>query len=66
MELSEPLVRNIVEQVLAQVGDWAPTNGAGPTKHRFGVFTSPHDAVEAARVAFEQLSERTIEDRKHR
>ena len=31
---------------------------------RHGIFTCPDEAVAAARAAFEQLQERTIEDRK--
>jgi aldehyde dehydrogenase len=31
---------------------------------RYGIFTCVDEAVKAARIAFEQLSERTIEDRK--
>ncbi len=65
MQINESLVRNVVEQVLAQVGNnRAATNGTNHKKNRFGIFTCPNEAVEAAHVAFEQLSERTIEDRK--
>ena len=65
MQLNENLVRSVVEQVLAQVGNnTVTTSGTGRQKNRFGVFTCPNEAVEAARKAFEQLSERTIEDRK--
>jgi len=64
MQINETLVRNVVEQVLAQVGNHTVANGAGPKKNRFGIFTCPHEAVEAAQVAFEQLSERSLEERK--
>ncbi len=69
MQINETLVRNVVEQVLAQVGNHRATgngsgNGTSQKKNRFGIFTCPNEAVEAAHEAFEQLSQRTIEDRK--
>ena len=65
MQINETIVRNVVEQVLAQVGsNTATTNGASHKQNRFGIFTCPNEAVEAAQEAFEQLSLRTIEDRK--
>ncbi len=64
MQASETLVRTVVEQVLAQMGNQSETQCGCSGKNRFGVFTCPDEAVKSARVAFEQLSERTIEDRK--
>ena len=65
MQATEQLVRSVVEQVLAQLGNGAPpaTGGRG-FSGRFGIFTCVNEAVTAATEAFEQLSERTIEDRK--
>ena len=65
MQATEELVRSVVEQVLAQLGNGTPpaTNGRGYSG-RFGIFTCVDEAVKAATEAFEQLSERTIEDRK--
>ncbi len=64
-KINADLVRNVVEQVLAQVGNkQSATNSSGQKKNRFGIFTCPHEAVEAAHEAFEQLSQRSIEDRK--
>ncbi|HTU24370.1 MAG TPA: aldehyde dehydrogenase family protein [Pirellulales bacterium] len=65
MQATEQLVRSVVEQVLAQLGGSVPpaTNGRG-FSGRFGIFTCVDEAVRAATEAFEQLSERTIEDRK--
>jgi aldehyde dehydrogenase len=63
MQINEALIRNVVAQVLAEVGRGAhaaPKSFAG----RFGIFTDPDEAVAAARQAFEQLQERSIEDRK--
>src|SRR3984957_14231715 len=65
MQATEQLVRSVVEQVLAQLGNGAPpaTGGRG-FSGRFGIFTCVNEAVAAATEAFEQLSQRTIEDRK--
>ncbi|HEX4144099.1 MAG TPA: aldehyde dehydrogenase family protein [Pirellulales bacterium] len=65
MQATEQLVRSVVEQVLAQLGNGAPpaSNGRG-FSGRFGIFTCVNEAVTAATEAFEQLSQRTIEDRK--
>ncbi len=65
MQATEQLVRSVVEQVLAQLGNGAPpaTGGRG-FSGRFGIFTCVNEAVTAATEAFERLSERSIEDRK--
>lgn len=63
MQLSETLIRSVVEQVLAEVGRAPVVNGSSHYG-RHGIFTDVHEAVAAARDAFEQLSERTMEDRK--
>jgi aldehyde dehydrogenase len=39
-------------------------SSGGSYAGRFGIFTCVDEAVKAARIAFEQLSERTIEDRR--
>ena len=65
MQASETLVRSVVQEVLAQLKGVAPASGNGRSfDRRFGVFTCVDEAVAAATRAFEQLSERTIEDRK--
>jgi aldehyde dehydrogenase len=68
MQVDETLVRSVVQQVLARLNNG---NGhvAGPVagrslEGRFGLFTDPHEAVLAAREAFERLSQRTMADRK--
>src|SRR5438270_6326937 len=65
MQINESLIRSVVAQVLAEVGR---SNGAPVAGKSFvgrnGVFTCPDEAVAAARDAFEQLQERSIEDRK--
>jgi aldehyde dehydrogenase len=63
MQVTEELIRSVVAQVLAEVGRSVPlhsTSFAG----RHGVFYDVAEAVAAAREAFEQLSERSLEDRR--
>jgi aldehyde dehydrogenase len=66
MQPTEELIRTVVEQVLANLGSarhGSATNGRS-YRGRFGVFTCVDQAVEAATQAFEELSERSIADRK--
>jgi len=64
MQATEALIRNVVEEVLAQLKT-APTPVAGArSAGRYGIFTSVDEAVAAATDAFEQLSTRTVADRK--
>ena len=62
MQFTEETIRNVVAQVLAEVGQAPPVAASHTGRH--GVFTCAQEAVAAARTAFEQLRERTIEDRK--
>jgi aldehyde dehydrogenase len=63
MQATEELIRTVVEQVLSQLGPKA--NGAPRSLGgRNGVFTSVDEAVAAATQAFDELSERTLADRK--
>jgi len=67
MQQTEDLIRNVVREVLAQMGKPAPAAAANGTPRyvgRRGVFTCVNEAVSAATDAFEQLSERPREDRK--
>lgn len=65
MQVDEALIRNVVEEVISRLGNGAPAGQIGSGyRGRFGLFTDPNEAVAAAREAFEQLSRRTIEDRK--
>jgi acyl-CoA reductase-like NAD-dependent aldehyde dehydrogenase len=80
MQATEELIKSVVEQVLTRMGGGQvggtpvgnaskasqvrmPVNGRGYSG-RFGVFTCVDQAVAAATEAFEQLSERSLEDRK--
>ncbi|HKD35295.1 MAG TPA: aldehyde dehydrogenase family protein [Pirellulales bacterium] len=63
MQATEELIRTVVQQVLSQLGpraNGAPRSFAG----RHGVFDCVDDAVAAATQAFDELSDRTIADRK--
>lgn len=64
MQVDEALIRNVVAQVLAEVGPQPPavTNGSHAGRH--GVFTCANEAIAAASEAYEQLCERGMEDRK--
>ena len=67
MQISETVVRNVVQEVLRRLGGDGTVASPGPNgSHvgRFGLFTDADAAVAAARDAFEQLSRRTIEDRR--
>ena len=62
MQLSEETIRSVVAQVLAEVGH-APAVSGGQHVGRRGVFSCANEAVAAAREAFEQLCDRSLEDR---
>ncbi|MGQ9576622.1 MAG: aldehyde dehydrogenase family protein [Thermoguttaceae bacterium] len=67
MQISETVIRNVVQEVLRRLSaDGAPTVALprGTQVGRFGLFSDPNEAVAAARDAFEQLSRRTLEDRR--
>lgn len=63
MQATEELIRSVVQEVLSKMGP-APTSACRTFDGRNGIFTCVDEAVAAARHAFEQLSERTVEDRK--
>ncbi|HEX4128449.1 MAG TPA: aldehyde dehydrogenase family protein [Pirellulales bacterium] len=64
MQATEELIRNVVQEVLSQMRKApAPSNGRS-LAGRHGVFTCVDEAVAAATEAFNQLSERTLAERK--
>lgn len=63
MQINETVIRDVVAQVLAEVGK-APMVSNNGYSGRYGIFTDVDEAVSAARDAFEQLSQRGMEDRK--
>jgi len=65
MQATEELIRTVVAQVLSQMGPAAaPARNGRSFGGRFGIFTCVDEAVAAATTAFEELSERTLADRK--
>lgn len=66
MQISEELIRSVVSQVIGEVraGQTTPTASTGAGTGRFGQFDCAKAAVSAARLAFEQLRQRPISDRK--
>ena len=69
MQFDENMIRNVVAQVLAEVGPIPRGPSSGPARAasaagRHGVFADADSAVTAARVAFEQFRGRSLEDRK--
>jgi aldehyde dehydrogenase len=66
MQATEELIRSVVQEVLSQMnGASSAAPSAGRSfAGRHGIFTCVDEAVVAATEAFEQLSERTIEERK--
>ena len=64
MQLDESTIRNVVAQVLAEVGNLPPASSTNGYSGRHGIFTNVDEAVAAATEAFEQLSRRPIADRK--
>jgi aldehyde dehydrogenase len=64
VQATEQIIKSVVEQVLKQLGPSAHVANGHRASGRHGVFHDVNEALAAATVAFEQLSERTIEDRK--
>ena len=70
-ELSEALVRSVVQEEMSRLGGSASAasavgGGVAPVSYvgRYGIFDDPNEAVAAARDAYEELSKRTIAERK--
>lgn len=64
MQFDENLIRNVVAQVLAEVGPMPSSQGNESLRGgQHGIFLDADSAVTAARAAFEQLRERSLEDR---
>lgn len=68
MQVNETLIRNVVHEVLSRLGNGngaaIPLGAVRGYQGRLGMFTCVDEAVAASREAFEQLSRRTIEDRR--
>ncbi len=65
MQVNETLIRDVVQQVVARLGaNGTVAPGGNGYQGRFGLFTNVDEAVAAANEAFDQLSRRTIDDRR--
>jgi aldehyde dehydrogenase len=67
MQVTETVIRDVVQEVLSRLktnGFAAPPIVGANYQGRFGQFTCVNDAVAAARDAYQQLSRRTLEDRR--
>jgi aldehyde dehydrogenase len=66
MQLTEDLIRSVVQQVLSQMGGpSAPTNGAArKPSGQSGVYPTADAAVAAAEAAFQAYRRRPLEDRR--
>ena len=65
MQVNETIIRSVVQEVLSRLGNGqAPPVAGRGYQGRYGMFTCVDEAVAAAREAFEQLSRRTMEDRR--
>lgn len=65
MQFDENIIRNVVAQVLAEVGPMPRADGTvASAGGQHGIFFDADSAVTAARAAFEQFRQRTMEERK--
>src|SRR5436309_13456085 len=66
MQMTEDLIRSVVQQVLSQMGGAAPLgNGAAKAglSGKFGVYPTADAAVAAAEAAFQAFRTRPLADR---
>src|SRR5437764_14118992 len=68
MQMTEDLIRSVVQQVLSQMGGPAPASNGAATRARpsgtLGVYPNADDAVAAAEAAFQAYRTRPLADRK--
>jgi aldehyde dehydrogenase len=64
MQATEEIIRTVVRQVLSEMKAPAVQSHGNSSRGRYGVFADVQEAVAAATNAFDELSERTIEDRR--
>ena len=65
MQMTEDLIRSVVQQVLSQMGgQGSPVNGSPKSSGSFGVYPTAEAAVSAAEAAFQAFRTRPLADRK--
>lgn len=67
VQATEQAIRQVVEEVLSQLGRSHGTGNGSPSPGRresWGVFATVDEAVRAAQAGFEQLSAATLDDRR--
>jgi aldehyde dehydrogenase len=65
MQMTEDLIRNVVQQVLAQMGGPGTAGNGKPAKAgQLGVYATADAAVNAAETAFQAFRTRPLEDRR--
>ena len=64
MQATEDLIRNVVQQVLAQMGSGIANGSARPSGSTLGVYPTADAAVSAAEAAFQKFRARPLADRK--
>jgi aldehyde dehydrogenase len=63
IQANEQAIRQVVQEVLAQLGRRGGTNGSPPRNGDWGVFRTVDDAVAAATAGFEKLRNASMADR---
>lgn len=64
MQFDEQTIRNVVAQVLAEVGPIPAADGSAVAGGELGIFMDADSAVAAARTAFEEFRTRSMQQRK--
>ncbi|MDB5353203.1 MAG: NAD-dependent aldehyde dehydrogenase [Planctomycetota bacterium] len=64
MQINEDLIRNVVQQVLSQMGTPGTNGSASRHSGTFGLYPTADAAVSAAEAAFSQFRLRPLSDRK--
>ena len=63
MQMTEDIIRNVIQEVLSQMGNGAALSNGRSSAGSDGVYGSVDDAVAAADAAFQAFRTRPIEDR---
>lgn len=64
MQMTEDLIRSVVQQVLSQMGTGSPIGDGTRPSGTFGIHPTADSAVSAAEFAFEEFRKRPLSDRK--